>query len=60
MAEENTLPDVGDTVQMDYNGKGYDPVFDVVGIENDYHIHLSNGGTIYPRDFENDRFEVVA
>jgi hypothetical protein len=51
--------EVGDTVQMDYNGPGYDPVFEVVEIEDGYSIHLDNGGTIYPRDFES-RFSVVS
>ena len=54
------LPAEGDTVQLNYNGPGYDPVFDVVDVENEYHIHLSNGATVYPKDFKAGRMEVVA
>lgn len=50
---------VGDTIQLDYNGPGYDPVFEAVDIEHDYHIHLSNGATVYPQDIESGRLSVV-
>lgn len=57
--EGNNLPDVGDSVKLNYNGPGYDPVFEVVDVEDEYMVTLSNGATVYPRDFESGRMEVA-
>ena len=51
--------EVGDTVQMAYNGPGYDPVFDVVDVYDDGVmrkpvVELSNGGEIYQSDIGGD------
>ena len=57
--------EVGDTVQMDYNGPGYDPVFEVVDVYDDGVmrkpvVELSNGATIFQSQIgESGPFEVV-
>lgn len=48
----------GDEVEIKHPN-GPNSSYYVTAVENERVIHLSNGGVLYPRDFESGRAEVV-